>query len=488
MKNIVSVLSVSALTMAVVGATAGCASPTPNSKSSVQPNSSTAGNASVKTPITLTIGDWPTKTDPNYKQYETWKAEYQKKYPNVTIKESPLSYWTGGSNGSTFYTAAAAGQLPNLNSAPFTETNRVVSNGYAANVTSELKSANWLKYMNPVATKPVVVKGKYYGIPVAVQPEGLWINVAVFKKAGLVNKKGLPIVPNTWAQVEKDAKIIHQKTGAAGWEMPSEQNSGGWYFLQLAYTFGEQFEKQVNGKWVATFNDKPAVQALTWLKNVKWQDNAVQPQALITISQAWQAMGTNQAGMMFGSPDWTNILINSYKANRNNYAIGLMPKSSYGKRVGEVGGIWDFFSKASSPAQITAGINWLTMTGVTPFVSKDAVKGFTELQQSNLKAGYPVGPSDPSQWIASAPMLKKENAILKKMTNVNMAFYNNWEKNSLKYMKAEPPIDTQQMYATLDKVVQQVLSDKNTNPKATLDQAVKNFQKDYLDKYNAANK
>lgn len=483
MKKWITGFCVTALTLMLA---TGCNNSSSSTSNNASKKSGTTSSSKKPAHITLTIGDWPTKTDPTYKQYEQWKKEYEQKYPNVTIKESPLSYWTGGSNGSSFYTAAAAGQLPNLNSAPFTETSRVVGNGYAADITNSLKNEGWLKYINPTAAKSVTQNGKYYGIPVAIQPEGLWINVAVFKKAGLVNKKGLPEVPQTWAEVEKDAKIIHQKTGVAGWVMPSEKNMGGWFFLQMAYTYGEQFEKKTNGKWKATFNDQPAVQALTWLKNLKWKDNAVQSKSLADFNYVLQAMGTNQAGMMFGSPDWTNILIKQYHANRNNYAVALMPESqSYGKRVEEVGGIWDFFSKSSSPDQIKAGINWLTMTGVTPFVKSDAVKGFTQGVLSNVKLKYPVGPSDPSQWTSKAPMLKKEQSIVKKHINVNMGLYQDWENHSLKYMKAEPPIDTQQMYAALDQVVQKVLSDKNADPKALLDNAAKNFQKDYLDKYNA---
>jgi hypothetical protein len=43
------------------------------------------------------------------------------------------------------------------------------------------------------------------------------------------------------------------------------------------------------------------------------------------------------------------------------------------------------------------------------------------------------------------------------------------------------------MYKLIDNIIQAVWTDKNADPEALLDKAVEDFQRDYLDPYNAQN-
>ena len=58
--------------------------------------------------------------------------------------------------------------------------------------------------------------GHVYGVPRDAYALGLMCNVELFEEAGLVDDNGIPKFPQTWDELAKDAKIIKDKTGAAG--------------------------------------------------------------------------------------------------------------------------------------------------------------------------------------------------------------------------------------------------------------------------------
>ncbi|MHB1627684.1 MAG: ABC transporter substrate-binding protein [Bacilli bacterium] len=426
--------------------------------------------------VTLSVGNWPTKTGSNYQLENTLKAQFEKKY-GVTIVPNSLTWNTNG--GVPFYTAAAAGQLPNMNAVPFTEPQKMISAGYAIPITQELKAAGWLKYLNPAFLKIADANGQSYGIPANAYVMGMWYNVALMKKAGLVNKNGIPIFPTTYVQLAKDAVQIKKKTGAIGFFLPTTNNQGGWEFLNIAWSYGARFEKQVHGKWTATFNSPQAVAALQFVKDLRWKYNVVEPDVLHSINTGFRLFGTNQAAMMFGTPDWFSIPIQSYHMSRNNFAMSPVMAGPAG-RWAQTGGTFYMFAPGTSSAQVNVGIKWAAFGGLSPFLNHQTEQGFKAGLVNNVKQGFPVGPQDPYVWNANAPVVKADNLLVHHYTNVNMALFNNYLINAPKSIRPEPPIAAQQLYQTLDGVVQAVLTNRNANPKTLLDNAVHDFQLNYL--------
>lgn len=92
-----------------------------------------------------------------------------------------------------------------------------------------------------------------------------------------------------------------------------------------------------------------------------------------------------------------------------------------------------------------------------------------------------VGPHGLRVWI-NEDRIAAEQEIIKKYTNVNMAMFEDYMVNGGNGLRPEEPVNAQELYKTLDVVIQSVLTNKDADPQALLDKAVAEFQKDYLDK------
>lgn len=441
-----------------------------------------AANPKVK----LSIGDWPTKTDSNYQEYETWETEFQKLYPNVTIKPEAMTWYNDG--GVPFYTAAAAGQLPNVNPVPFTEPQKMISAGYAINITKELKATGWLPYLDKNYLKIAQKNGQTYGVPTYAYVLGLDYNVKLFKEAGLVTKSGAVAVPTTWAQVAQDAVKIKAKTKAIGFLFPTTNNYGGWLWLPILRGFGGHTEKKVDGKWKAVFNSPQAVAAMTYLKELRWKYNVIEPDYLTAQADTEQLFGTGQVGMTIGGGVGVSTMVEQYKFNAlADFGEAAMPAGPDGA-FATTGGGFNMFAPGTTPAQVDAGINWQTFTGAGPLLSKGTLAGFVTTVQTDLKDHYPVGPGlmSPEALVFNnkAPIVKAENAYMKTHSNLNMANFASYLNDGAKSIRPEPPIDAQNVYAALDSVIQAVFANKNANVQALLNQAAKNFQQTFLNNVN----
>lgn len=435
--------------------------------------------------ITLSVGMWPSKTNKSsYLEYEAWTKTFEHLYPNVKIVADSLTWWSDGA--APFYAAAAAGQLPNFNTVPFTDPSRMIDEGYAIPINKELKASGWLKYLNPVYLKITSKNGKIYGIPDGAYTMGLLINIDVFKKAGLMTKSGVPEFPKTWNQLAKDAVQIKKKTGAVGFFFPTTDNQGGWQFDDIAWAYGMKAETRIKGKWYATFDDPGGVKALEYLRNLKWKYHVLEPNILETVTSAEQLAGTNQLGMYLGTPGYQNTSIQDYHMPVNDAGEGEMPGGPKGV-VAQTGGQVVMFSPKTTPAQVMAGIHWLAVTGFSPYVQNSVLQGFKEQLITDKKLGLSIGPQDTSVWKPNTPIVKAEDKLNAQYTNVTMAYWNNYLNHDTQHLHPEPKVDAQEYYAVMDGAIQKVLTDKHANPAAVLKQAAKDFQDTYLNPFNAQN-
>lgn len=433
--------------------------------------------------ISLSIGGWPAKTNKSgIVEYNAYTSAFEKLYPNVKIVPDSLTWWSDGA--APFYAAAAAGQLPNFNTVPFTDPKRMIEQGYARPIGPQLKEAGWLKYLKPAYLAITSQNGKIYGVPDGAYTMGLLVNIDVFKKAGLMSKSGVPEFPKTWAQLAQDAVIIKKKTGAVGFFFPTTDNQGGWQFDDIAWAYGMKAETKVKGKWEATFDDAGGVAALQYLKNLRWKYNVLEPNVLGTVNNAQQLAGTNDLGMYLGTPGYQNGSIQNYHMPVNDAGEGQMPGGPDGIHA-QTGGAVVMFSAKSTNAQVLAGLNWLAVTGFSPNASKTVLQGFKEGLITSKKLGLSIGPQNTTVWKADAPVVQAENKLNAQYTNVTMAYWNDYLDHSSQDIQAEPPVDAQEYYAVLDGAIQEVLTNKNANPKAVLQKAAADFQSTYLNAFNA---
>lgn len=426
----------------------------------------------------IVIGNWPRENDPIRQAFYEEKSKIMLEKYNVKVIGDTWQY-----SVASFFPKAAAGKLPTVYNTWFTEPGKIVDAGYAADATAAMKKLGWYAALDPQIRGILSKNGKIYAVPIFAYVLGLQINVGIFRKAGLLDANGVPMAPKTYEELANTSKIIRDKTGTAGFGLCTSSNCGGWHFQSIAWSFGAEFEKKVNGKWKAVFNSPEAVAALQYVKDLKWKYNALPETALIDWAKGQELIGTDQVAMKFNdgtSHGGFNFIINNYKVSKDNIALASMPAGPKG-RYALMGGDCYMFDPMAKAAQIEAGLRFIELIAGGPKVDATSLKSMEELYKTDVSGNFVVGAQSYPLWI-NPDRIKAENTIWAKYVNVNLDFFKDYNNYSQVKVRAEEPVNCQDLYATLDGVIQSVLTDKNADPKALLDKAVAAFQKDFLDK------
>lgn len=428
-------------------------------------------------PVTISIGNWPTPEKPNYEYMESLKEAFMDKYPHITMTTDDYAYAVD-----TFLPKAASGQLPNIYRTWFTETEKIMGAGYAADITDSLEKHGLLEAINPDLLPLVEKDGRYFGIPVSGYSMSMMYNVAVFEEAGLLDENGVPLFPTTWDEVAETAVAIKEKTGKTGFFYPTTSNHGGWMFMNLAWSYGAAFETLVDGKWTATFDSEEAVAALQYLMDLRWKHDVLQSNILVDLSEFVLQYGTDQAAMGLCHIPMTRSIVNNTGMSKDNFAVSTTPEGPAGQAA-LLGGDVYMFAPGTTEAQMDALMLWMDIRSESPKFSEEAEKGLRDRLTSYTEQGYPIGAKGLRIWV-DEDRLAAEDAIYDEFVNVDMKLWSPYDDNASKNLRAEEPVNCQELYKILDSVIQEVLTNENADPQALLTKACEDFQRDYLDKAN----
>ncbi len=430
--------------------------------------------------VSVSIGNWPTETDTvalNLKKEQ--KAEFEEQNPDINIIPDTYKFEV-----QTFTAKAAAGQLPDvLSNLPYTEAKSVIKNGYAADITDLAEQYGLFDALNPdLIDLCTDENGRLYLLPNGVETPGISINKELFKKAGLVNEDGTVRVPDTFEEVAEFASIIKEKTGAAGFVMPTISNAGGWRFTNIAWNYGVEFEKQnEDGTWTATFDCPEFYAALEWLYDMKWNRGVLQDNMSVDATEQQRIFGTSQAAMTFGSSagSWTDRIVQNSGMARENLALTKMPAGPAG-RYGQLGGTLQMLSSKTTQEQREAIFKWIEYQNYTPKINEES---YLSTLQTNAKEGKFVFAKE----LTSIWNLKERSEAIERISapyvNVDMRDFEHYNTEGVT-LRTEPPACAQQLYSVLDSVVQEVLTNKNVDIPAISKKAQEDFQANYLDKMN----
>lgn len=428
--------------------------------------------------VVLKLGIWPEDTLTNdIEMFEKWKEEFEAKYPEVEVVPATYKY-----SVDTFVPMAAAGTLPTIFETWFTETQKLIAGNFVKDITSELEAKGWDKLMTPSVRELLSKDGRIYGVPRDGYALGLYLNLNLFEKAGLMNDDGTPKYPKTFQELAETAKIIKDKTGKAGFCLLAKDNAGGWHFTQIAWNFGAKLQIQEDGKWIANLNSPECVAAMNFVKDLKWKYDVLTEEP---INEDWgsgfEAIGTGRAAMYLGAQDAVNQPTQVYGLPVDKLAIVPVPAGP-GGQYSLMGGTPYMLSKNATSEEVMAALNFLEIMGKAPVVTEESIKGLKADAENRVANGVPVIPGFPV-WVAE-DYLKAQEDILEQYRNVDMALYKDYYDFIKKegVLRAEEPQLTQDMYAELTKVLQAVLVDKDANVQELLDTANKNFQ-GLLDEY-----
>lgn len=415
--------------------------------------------------IKVSVGCWPDETQKSsLEKREKMRADFMEKNPDINIVPDTYNYET-----KTFTMKAAAGQLPNLIRPWYTEINMLIEQGYVADITDQLKKAGYIDAINPELLEMVSDdKGRVYAIPANAYAQGLYINKKLFKEAGLVDENGKVKVPNTYDEVAEYSKIIAEKTGKAGLLLPTTNNCGGWHFLNIAWGYGVEFAKQEDdGKWKACFDTKEAVEALQYVKDLKWKYNGMGEQSVINQDDLYKYFGTYQAAMMFADPPCSK-LVTQYGMNKDDIFVARMPEGPKG-RFSQMGGNLWVFSAQSTPEQIEAGIKWLGHTGLTPFTNDETLGNYRQSLEDSVERNEIVLPKTALGVWSDEKRSQEYNQIRKEYANVAYEDYEMYFGFEDVIIRPEPSACAQQLYSILDGCIQEVITNKDADVEELID-------------------
>jgi len=155
----------------------------------------------------IKLGIWPEDTlTADIAMHEEYVKTFNTFYPNMTVVPAYYKYATDN-----FVPLASSGQLPTIYDTWFTEPQKIINQGFAKDITKEVKELGWDKKMNPGVLDLLSKKGKIYGVPRDAYALGLMINVDLFKQAGLVDKDGLQIIQRHGLTLQKRQRSSKKK-------------------------------------------------------------------------------------------------------------------------------------------------------------------------------------------------------------------------------------------------------------------------------------
>lgn len=425
--------------------------------------------------VTISVGDWPNESRPLWvEQYDRYLEKMKEKYPDIEIVPDEWAY-----DVNSFVPKASSGQLPTLYETFYTETQKIINAKYCADITDSLEKAGYLEKMNPMIKELVTKDDRVWGIPKDCYILGLTANVNLFKQADLVDENGVPLFPKTYEELAETASLIKQKTGQAGFILPTMNNYGGWHFMSIAWSFGVNFMEQRDGKWYATFDTPEAVAALQYVKDLKWKYDALPDNALIDNAEMQKLFATDQGAMYFSNPADPQ-LFETYGMQHDAFSAGPMPSGDAG-RYTLTGGKVYMLNPEATPEQIDAALKWLEITGESPIVDDDLLQTLDENYKTQAEDNYVVGIKKPGIWI-NEERVKADNDAMMKYANIDQKLVEQFANDTDVHVRAEEPMNCQELYKTLDACIQAVLTDENADAEQLIKQANSDFQRNYLDK------
>ena len=382
----------------------------------------------------------------------------------------------------SFYPKAAAGLLPTVFTAFYSEISNLIDTGYLADITDVAKKDGYYDMINPTVRDIMSKNGKLYALPNESYGLGIAVNIKLLEQAGFVDADGTPHQPKDWSEFAEMAKTIKEKTGKAGFVMPTADNNGGWLFTNIAWSFGTEFMKKKDGKWTATFNSNEAEQALQFIKDLKWKYDVLPANLVVGSKDCNELFCTGQAAMRIVSSGIQNTIV-SYDMNKDDLGMIGMPAGPKG-RYSLVGGMLTCISSKASKEQIKAAFKWLNLGKYT----EEQKASYSANMQQYIDKGAAVGAKTLPSWLDDKPSQKFIEEFREKNTNINInhvKVYNEFLSDKDVIFRAEEPVCAQDLYSVLDNCVQEVIKDKNADCKALLAEANKNFQQQYLDNLDA---
>jgi ABC-type glycerol-3-phosphate transport system substrate-binding protein len=446
MKSPARVLLAGVATLATVGALVGC--------------SSAGGDEGSSGKTELRVATFPPGADAAaYEAFATQEKQFEKLHPDIDIIGVEYEW-----EGPTFAVQLAGGSLPDVFTVPFTDAKTLLENDQLMDVTAEMKDLGYTDSFNPVILDGVTGSdGKIYGFPRQAYANALTYNRQLFEAAGLDPDSP----PTTWEEVREDAKIIHDKTGKAGYSQMAINNTGGWQLTVGTVARGGRTQTDnEDGSATSTIDNDSTKAVLQFLHDLKWEDNSFGSKVDLDWGSINQEFAAGNIGMYTTGSDIYTALVRDFGLDPAVYGMTVIPLE--GEDAGTLGG-GDIavMSPTIDDKTKAAGVEWIDWYYMQKLLNEDAaVQDAKALSDSGQAVGTPVLP------VLSRDLYEQSLTWIEPYINVprdqmQLFIDSIWDQTPV----GEPKAKTQEIYALLDTVVQTVLTDENADIDALLAQA-----------------
>jgi multiple sugar transport system substrate-binding protein len=446
MKSPARVLLAGVATLATVGALVGC--------------SSAGGDEGSSGKTELRVATFPPGADAAaYEAFATQEKQFEKLHPDIDIIGVEYEW-----EGPTFAVQLAGGSLPDVFTVPFTDAKTLLENDQLMDVTAEMKDLGYTDSFNPVILDGVTGSdGKIYGFPRQAYANALTYNRQLFEAAGLDPDSP----PTTWDEVREDAKVIHDKTGKAGYSQMAINNTGGWQLTVGTVARGGRTQTDnEDGSATSTIDNDSTKAVLQFLHDLKWEDNSFGSKVDLDWGSINQEFAAGNIGMYTTGSDIYTALVRDFGLDPAVYGMTVIPLE--GDDPGTLGG-GDIavMSPTIDDKTKAAGVEWIDWYYMQKLLNEDAaIQDAKALSDSGQAVGTPVLP------VLSRDLYEESLTWIEPYINVPRdqmkPFIDSiWDQTPV----GEPKTKTQEIYALLDTVVQTVLTDENADIDALLAQA-----------------
>lgn len=427
--------------------------------------------------IHITVSDFPTSSNPDAQK--TQQAEFDRfmeENSDIVIEGDQYAY-----SVDTFLPLVNSGKLPTLYKTWFTEIDKIIDSGYAADITAAAKEYGYDTMFEDDIYELMTDDGKIYGIPNSVYTMGLNVNRKLFEEANLLDENGVPVVPQTWDELVQTAVTIKEKTGKAGFAIPTTQNYGGWNFMNIAWSYGGEFMEIRDNKLYATFNNEEVIKAFELIRDMKWKYNVLPENSFLSDVNVQELFATNNVAMNIASKP-AGSLTYTYNMPKDDIAHFASPAGPAG-RYALLGGEVYFVKPGATDEEIEACLRYLKFKGIDNKFEGSAETSLREnLSQSKERGAVVIskGMTYPMYKIEGERQ-KQVDAIYEDYQNVNPALFDAVADDMI--IRAEEPYKAQELYKVIDGILQEILVNENADIPALVEQAEKDFQHNYFDNY-----
>ncbi|MFB9327868.1 ABC transporter substrate-binding protein [Paenibacillus aurantiacus] len=394
---------------------------------------------------------------------------FMEKNPNVTITPK---YWKYENSEIAIKMASNSAQTEFTTWA--TEGKLLTDKKWIADLTDYMATWPYAKDLNAFATKPYVIEGKTYGIPIDAYGMTITVNKKIFED------KGVPLPPMDWTMEEfiEAAKAVNDPAkGIAGFIPMGKGTEAGWNWTNFLYTAGGEIQTVADGKVTAAFNSEAGLKALQFYNDLKVA-NVIPKQWALGYGDALSMFNQGRGAMvMCGSGNALDGAINQGGISKDDVLIYPIPSvTKGGKHIGVAGGNYKVINGLADKAQQKAAFDFV----VDEYFTQEYLDAIDQqiVDQKSKKQVYV--PQLINYWNDDSEYGKKYQAVLDKHDNVYK-----YSPELIKLMESKPEAtyETQAFYAEMANVIQKVLISKGElDLQKLLDDAAAKVQKENFDK------